>query len=203
MIAIIDLKLGNIASICNIIKKNAGDYFVCSDPKDLATAKKVILPGVGSFDSGICALYEGGWIKPLNHFVFTHKKPVLGICLGMQLMCLDSQEGKLKGLGWIEANVKRFYFLNANAVLKIPHMGWNTLDIKKENMLINPNDDERFYFVHSYYVDCLDKYDILSTTNYGHDFTSAFSKNNIYGVQFHPEKSHRFGMKLIKNFIDL
>ena len=152
---------------------------------------------------GANALFAGGWIEALNNSVFFEKKPVLGICLGMQLMCKSSEEGELNGLGWIDADVKKFSFFDQEINLKVPHMGWNTIECKKSSKLISSHEKERFYFVHSYYVDCHDKHDILSTTNYGHHFTSAFSKNNIYGVQFHPEKSHRFGMKLIKNFIEL
>lgn len=204
MIAIIDLGIGNISSIANIIKKCQGEYFICRDHRDLAKATKIILPGVGSFDYAVKCLTNGCWVAPLNEAVLGEKKKVLGICLGMQLMCLDSEEGKLAGLGWLKARVVRFKFGPEKESLKIPHMGWNSVQVQKSNQLLLPNPEEnRFYFVHSYHVACDDQGDVVGTTNYGHDFTSIFSKDNIYGVQFHPEKSHRFGIGLIRNFIAL
>jgi glutamine amidotransferase len=204
MIAIIDLGIGNISSVGNIIKKVGGDFFICSNHKELSRAEKIIFPGVGSFDHGVNGLLKGRWIDALNESVLIEKKKVLGICLGMQLMCKHSEEGILDGLCWIDADVRRFDFKNVDGTLKVPHMGWNTVSLKKSSDLITLSEEEkRFYFVHSYHVVCHDKLDILATSNYGYDFTSAFNKNNIYGVQFHPEKSHRFGMELIKNFIAL
>jgi glutamine amidotransferase len=203
MILIPGYGLGNSGSIINMINRLGGEAKVCSEPSELKKAKKIILPGVGSFDKGISNLHAHNWSNVLDEMVMEKNIPILGICLGMQLMCKSSEEGDLKGLGWIDANVKKFSFFDRGAVLKVPHMGWNTLEHKKNSKLITPIEDERFYFVHSYHVDCHDKQDVLATSNYGYDFTSAFSKNNIYGVQFHPEKSHKFGMRLIKNFIEL
>jgi glutamine amidotransferase len=204
MIAVVDLGIGNISSIGNIIKKTEGDFFICKNPQDLSRAEKIIIPGVGSFDHGVKGLSEGNWINALNDSVLNEKKNVLGICLGMQLMCKHSAEGKLKGLGWIDADVMHFDFNNVEGNLKIPHMGWNTIRLKKSNRLITSSEEEkRFYFVHSYHVVCHDNEDVLTNSHYGYEFASAFNKNNIYGVQFHPEKSHRFGMDLIKNFIAL
>lgn len=202
MIAIIDFGVGNISSIGNIIKKMGGEYFVCKKPQDLYLAKKIIVPGVGSFDYGMERLSSGGWIKPLNELALIQKKDVLGICLGMQLMCNESEEGVAKGLGWINANVVKFNFDGLADDLKVPHMGWNNIEILKETPLFSKNsEEERFYFVHSYYVKCLDLDNITATAKHGTKFTAAFQKDNIYGVQFHPEKSHKFGMKLIKKFI--
>jgi glutamine amidotransferase len=204
MIAIIDLGIGNISSIGNIIKKTEGDFFICRNHKELSKAEKIIIPGVGSFDHGVNGLSKGHWIDALNESVLIEKKKVLGICLGMQLMCKHSAEGKLDGLCWIDADVRRFDFKNVEGTLKIPHMGWNTVSLEKNSDLISLSQEEkRFYFVHSYHVVCHDSQDILATSYYGYDFTSAFNKDNIYGVQFHPEKSHRFGMELMKNFIAL
>lgn len=204
MIAIIDLGIGNISSIANIIKKCQGEYFICRDYRELSKATKIILPGVGSFDYAVKSLTNGSWIAPLNEAVLQEKKKVLGICLGMQLMCLNSEEGKLDGLGWFKARVVRFKFGRDGENLKIPHMGWNSVQVQKSNQLLRPDlEENRFYFVHSYHVACDDKGDIAGTTNYGYDFTSIFSRDNIYGVQFHPEKSHRFGMGLIRNFVAL
>jgi glutamine amidotransferase len=204
MIAIVDLGIGNISSIGNIIKKTEGDFFICRNHKELSNSTKIILPGVGSFDHGVNGLIKGNWIDALNESVLNEKKKVLGICLGMQLMCKNSEEGELAGLGWLDAAVRRFDFKDVEGNLKIPHMGWNTVFLEKKNDLILLSEEEkRFYFVHSYHVVCHDKSDILATSRYGYDFTSAFNKENIYGAQFHPEKSHRFGMELIKNFIAL
>lgn len=202
MIGIIDYGAGNISSIGNIIKKMGGDYFICKKPEYLNRADKIIIPGVGSFDYGMDCLVNGGWIHTLNELVINQNKDILGICLGMQLMCNKSEEGIQKGLGWINANVKKFDFSDHRNELKIPHMGWNNIEIIKENkILINKNDEKRFYFVHSYYVECIDSDNIIAITKHGRNFTAAFHKGNIYGVQFHPEKSHKFGMELIKNFI--
>jgi glutamine amidotransferase len=203
MILIPGYGLGNSGSIINMINRLGGEAKVCNEPSELKKTKKIILPGVGSFDQGISNIHSYNWIDVLNEMVIEKSIPILGICLGMQLMCKSSEEGDLNGLGWIDADVKKFSFFDRGVSLKVPHMGWNTIECKKSSKLISPFEEERFYFVHSYHVDCHDKQDVLATSNYGHDFTSAFSKNNIYGVQFHPEKSHRFGMRLIKNFIEL
>lgn len=202
-IMIVNYGLGNLNSIANIIKRNGGESSICDDPGTIHNATKIILPGVGAFDQGMSGLNEGGWIDALNELVLNKKIPVLGICLGMQLMCQSSEEGELPGLGWIKAEVKRFN-LPVNSNLKIPHMGWNTVDVVKPNPLIsNDEGEQRFYFVHSFYAECLNKDDILATTHHGFDITAAFSRDNMYGVQFHPEKSHRFGLALMKKFIEL
>ncbi|MBS1514053.1 MAG: imidazole glycerol phosphate synthase subunit HisH [Bacteroidetes bacterium] len=203
MIYIINYGVGNLNSISNIIKKVGGESEIISDVSLLKQAKKIILPGVGAFDHAMKKLAEHGWTEELTDTVVNRKIPTLGICLGMQMLCKKSEEGVLPGLGWIDAEVKKFNFPEGTN-LKVPHMGWNQVHVKKENPLIkNPEEEHRFYFVHSYHVVCKNEADILGTTNYGIEFTSSVSHDNIYGAQFHPEKSHRFGMELLKNFIDI
>jgi len=203
MIFIINYGLGNLSSVLNMIIKAGGQATIVSDPDILTEADKFILPGVGAFDHGMSNLHKSGWINALNEAVLVRRVPILGICLGMQLMCKSSEEGNLPGLGWINAEVTRFKF-PVNSNLKIPHMGWNTVDICKTNPLISDKEGEqRFYFVHSYHAVCNNPLDVLATSYHGYEITSAFSNENIYGVQFHPEKSHRFGMALLKKFIDL
>lgn len=203
MIVIVDYGMGNLGSIYNMIKKIGYISTISSDTNQIEKASKIILPGVGAFDNGIYNLKKLNIFELLNQIVLEEKVPILGICLGMQLMTLSSEEGKEKGLGWINAVTKRFTFNDKR--LKVPHMGWNTVQIVKQSKLFKNMEyqENRFYFVHSYYVDCLDKSDILTVTNYGFPFVSSFEKENIIGVQFHPEKSHRFGMQILKNFIEL
>ena len=203
MIAIISCGIGNLSSVKNMVKKSGGDCEIVSDPSRLKDYKKFILPGVGSFDYGMSAIEEGGWKKALEEQVTINKKPILGICLGMHLMCNESEEGSLKGLSWVDAKVTRFNPKYENSI-KVPHMGWNTVKVVKKNNLIDANDvEKRFYFVHSFYVSCKNREDVLCTTGYDPEFVSAFSVNNIYGVQFHPEKSHKFGLQLMKSFVEL
>lgn len=203
MIYIVNYGLGNLNSIKNIIKKIGGESKIIDDVKELKDAKKLILPGIGAFDHGMEFLNQRGWIDELNNVVLKKKVPVLGICLGMQLMCRGSEEGKLPGLGWFDADVKRFQ-LPADSSFKIPHMGWNAVHIKKENPLIEAKGEEqRFYFVHSYHAVCNNPADELLSAVHGYEFTAAISHDNIFATQFHPEKSHRFGMELLKHFIAL
>ncbi len=200
MIVVVDYGMGNLGSIANMIKKVGHKCLITSDLEEIKRATKLILPGVGSFDNGMKNLAELGMIEVLNQKVLIEKTPILGICLGMQLMTKSSEEGKLVGLGWIDAETKKFVSDN----LKIPHMGWNIIKHQKESKLFNESESEkRFYFVHSYCVECFNQEDILTTTPYTHDFVSAFEKENIIGVQFHPEKSHKFGMNLLRNFMEL
>lgn len=197
---IIDYGMGNLGSIANMIAKIGANCIITSNKNKIEKATKIILPGVGAFDNGMKNLNKLGIIPLLNHKAFEEKTPTLGICLGMQLMTASSEEGNLPGLSWINAKTIRFK-AGKNAI-KIPHMGWNTIQInKKTNLLKDLNKNSRFYFVHSFYVECNNKRDILTTTRYGNNFTSVFGKNNIFGVQFHPEKSHRFGMQLLSNFL--
>lgn len=198
MITIIDYGMGNLGSIENMIKKIGYESLTTSDIEEVKKADKLILPGVGAFDHGMKQLSELGLIEVLNQMVLIKNTPILGICLGMQLMTKSSEEGSMTGLGWIDAEAKKF----RSDELKIPHMGWNVIEHKKVSKLFDENKSEkRFYFVHSYCVSCNNKDDILTTTPYIHDFVSSFEKGNIIGAQFHPEKSHKFGMSLIRNFL--
>lgn len=201
-IVIIDYGMGNLGSIYNMLKKLGVKAVVSCEKEIIAAADKLILPGVGSFDSGMRNIESLNLRSLLIEQVMVQKKDILGICLGMQLFTKASEEGTLAGLGFVEAETFKFRFFDNK--LKIPHMGWNTLDIKRPSPLLEgmPK-DPRFYFVHSYYVSCSRQEDIVATTNHGNDFVSIFLHDNITGVQFHPEKSHKFGMQLLKNFAEI
>ncbi len=204
MVTIIDYGIGNLGSIQNMFKRIGADSLISSDINIISKADKIILPGVGAFDNGISKLNEYGLTEVLNHKAMDDKVPILGICLGMQLMTEKSEEGKQKGLGWVKGKTVRFKFEGENKKIKIPHMGWNTIEIKGESpVLNNMNPESRFYFVHSYHVDLYKYPDSLCLTNYGYDFVSFFQYANIIGVQFHPEKSHKYGMKLLSNFAEM
>lgn len=199
MISIINYGLGNLGSIQNMLKKIGYESSIINSPDELEGATKIILPGVGAFDSGMEHLNKGGWIEKLSQKVLVEKTPTLGICLGMQLMCRGSEEGSLPGLNWVEADVKRFKFNDPK--LKVPHIGWNfVFEEKSSKLFLNSDPEKRFYFVHSFYVAADREEDILLKSKYGIEFTSAFEKDNIVGMQFHPEKSHKFGLSILKNF---
>jgi len=204
-IVIIDYGMGNLGSIANMIKKIGGNSLISSKVEDIENADKLILPGVGSFDSGMKNITLSGLSDILNKKVLIDKIPILGICLGMQLMTKGSEEGKEKGLGWIDAQTVKFNFSDIEQNPRIPHMGWNTVTKNKNHKIIEDIEfnSSRFYFVHSYFVKCQNENDVLLTCNYFNNFTAAFQKDNIIGVQFHPEKSHKFGMKIFKNFLEL
>jgi glutamine amidotransferase len=196
---IIDYNLGNPKSIKNMLGYLGVDSKITTDSNDILNASHLILPGVGHFRHGMEQLEKLGLIEVLKEAVMDYKKPILGICLGMQLLTEFSEEGNLDGLGFIDAQTKKFDLDDPK--LKIPHMGWNTVKFNKESELtteIRPN--PRYYFVHSFYVECNAKDDVLCTTNYGQEFVSGFQRENIFGLQFHPEKSHKFGMELLANF---
>jgi glutamine amidotransferase len=204
MIAIIDYGVGNSGSIVNMLKKVGIKSTITSDPNEIVAAEKIILPGVGSFDVGAKNLKARGLTDVLNEQVIEKKKPFLGICLGMQLLAKTSAEGVETGLGWLDATVVKFDFNGDGRDLKIPHMGWNYVkESKTHRMLNNLSDNPRFYFVHSYYIKCSQPDDVLLTCNYGFDFACGVQRENIIGVQFHPEKSHKFGMQLLINFNEL
>jgi glutamine amidotransferase len=202
MITIVDYGMGNLGSIKNMLKKVGFQCEITSTPDKIMNASKLILPGVGAFDAGMARLNDSGLIPALNEQVLLNKIPVLGICLGMQLMTHSSEEGYLPGLGWVDAKTIRFSF-SESSHLKVPHMGWNVVTFPKSSNLINTVEiEERFYFVHSYYVKCQNNDDVLMRAKYGHEFDAGFEVGNVMGVQFHPEKSHKFGMRLLRNFAE-
>jgi glutamine amidotransferase len=201
MIGIIDYKLGNVGSVFNMLDKLGIKSKIICNPSDISSVDKLILPGVGSFDNGMKNLLDLKFLPEINEFVLNKKKPILGICLGMQLMCLNSEEGVLSGLGWIDASVVKFK-KNIDGDIKIPHMGWNEV-IYNSNTKLHEfiNNFMRFYFVHSYFVNCnVSEYVILKCKLGNRVFDAAFEMENILGCQFHPEKSHKNGMKVLKYF---
>lgn len=202
MITIIDYGMGNLRSVQKAFERLRIKAKISSDINEIMNSDKLVLPGVGHFERGVRNLNERKLFDPINEVVRRKQIPILGICLGMQLMTEYSEEGGVEGLGWIKAETKKFFF-NENS-LKIPHMGWNNLLIKKRKTLFNGIEhDNFFYFVHSYYITCQNEEDILTETTYGDRFVSSFNKDNIYGCQFHPEKSHDAGLLVLKNFSDL
>jgi len=201
-VTIIDCGIGNIKSVQRMFEAADGSAEIVSDPAGLAGARRIALPGVGAFDAGMSALGQG-WIEPLNELVLEKKVPVIGICLGMQLLCRRSEEGVMPGLGWIEADVIRID-TGGNAAFKVPHMGWSVVTPARDNPLVPADEGEqRFYHVHKYRAVCDREEDVLATADYGTRFTTAVNRDNIYGVQFHPEKSHRFGMALMRRFLSI
>tara|TARA_Y100001970_G_scaffold27492_1_gene33551 strand:- start:8886 stop:9500 length:615 start_codon:yes stop_codon:yes gene_type:complete len=204
MIVIIDYGMGNLGSVLKSIKRIESNVIISKNKDDILRADKLILPGVGNFSKGILNLKKYNYIEPLNKKVLKDKIPILGICLGMQLFSKFSDEGGSEGLGWIDAKVTKFKIKN-KLKWKIPHIGWNSICINKENnkLLNNITNECMFYFVHSYHMVCNDDLDVLSFSNYENSFVSSINKKNIYGTQFHPEKSHNDGFNLIKNFISI
>lgn len=204
MIAIIDYGLGNIRAFANVYKNLNIPYKVASNADDLKNVTKLILPGVGAFDYAMERVQKSGMQERINELVLHLKMPVLGVCVGMQIMAISSEEGRLKGLGWIDGVVKKFETSALTHGTLLPHMGWNNISPTKNNKLLQYLDSgSRFYFLHSYYFDCHHYDDVIARTDYGGLFTCAVSSENIYGVQFHPEKSHRNGIQLLRNFGNL
>lgn len=202
MISILDYGAGNTNSVIRMIDRAGGQAKKISTADEVLAAQKLLIPGVGAFDHGMTRLQTKGLVDALNMAAFEKQIPILGICLGMQLMCRSSEEGTLPGLGWIAGDVSRFT-TSETENLRIPHMGWNTLKIVKDNPFLPLEDTEkRFYFVHSYRVSCDNHDDPIALTHYGGDFVAAFQHDNLIGVQFHPEKSHRFGVDLIRRFVE-
>lgn len=201
MIVIIDYGIGNVGSIKNMLSKLGANAVITSKNEIILRAEKIILPGVGKFDAGINGIKSRNLFDVLNKRVIKDKIPVLGICLGMQLMTKGSEEGKEAGFGWIDAFTYKFT-LPKN--LKVPHMGWNSVNVSRENALTSSlNVLSKFYFVHSYYVKTMNVEDTFIETEYGLRFAAGIARDNIYGVQFHPEKSHRYGMELLKSFVNI
>jgi len=200
MVGIINYGLGNLGSIQNMLKVIGEKSVISSDSQTLRKCDHLILPGVGSFDAGMRELTENGLVEFIKEQTLTEGKPLLGICLGMQLLGRKSEEGVLSGLNLIPFDNIRFKLDNSK--LKVPHMGWDVVDFKQENPLIkNLEGTQRYYFVHSYHAECDSTKNVLMTCDYGYEFTAAVVQNNIMGVQFHPEKSHDFGMALLRNFV--
>jgi glutamine amidotransferase len=197
MIAIIDYGVSNLGSLVNAFNTLNIKSEIINDPNNLTKYDKIVLPGVGSFDYAMKKLHNYGWVNKLNDEILVKKKPVLGICLGMQLMCQSSDEGEQKGLGYFPLKVKK---INVNGNLKIPHMGWNNV-YENNNFISIPwkLENYRFYFVHSYCVPFTNEFTMFYT-EYGEKFSSIIKKDNIIATQFHPEKSHKFGLQLLKNF---
>jgi imidazole glycerol-phosphate synthase subunit HisH len=201
MISIVNYGSGNIRAIGNIYDKLRIPYNVAETAEEIARAEKIILPGVGAFDETMSKLNESGLREILHKKVVEEKKPVLGICVGMQILAKSSDEGSLPGLGWIDGIVRKFDVNKLQHVPKLPHLGWNSIEVRKNSVLFQNIDFATgFYFIHTYYFSCNREQDILSTTSYGDDFVSAVNHENIYGTQFHPEKSHSNGVELLKNF---
>lgn len=202
MTTIINYNLGNPKSIKNMLSYLGIDAVISDDLNVLKTADRLILPGVGHFAHGMKQLDVLGMSDIIKEHSLTAQRPILGICLGMQLMTNFSEEGDVAGLGLIDAQTKKFQLQDKS--LKIPHMGWNEVSWQKESaLLVSIAENPRYYFVHSYFVECNQIDDVLGTTHYGQDFVAAFQHENIIGMQFHPEKSHRFGMELLQNFTKL
>jgi glutamine amidotransferase len=204
MITIIDYGLGNVKAFANVYKKLDIPIKIATQADDLKKATKVILPGVGAFDQAMRRLEISGMRKILDEIVLDRKVPVLGVCVGMQMLAYSSEEGKLPGLGWIDAEVKRFDSASFTSFACVPHMGWNEVKVLKANGLFRElGNAGRFYFLHSYYIHCKKSEDIIAVTDYSGEFVSAVNSGNIFGVQFHPEKSHHWGIRLLENFAKL
>lgn len=204
MITIINYGLGNVQAFANLYKRLNIPAAVATRAEDLEGASKLILPGVGAFDHAIELLDGSGMRQALDDMVLRQAVPVLGVCVGMQILARSSEEGRLPGLGWIDGRVRRFDDNAGAQPLRLPHMGWNDVVPNSGAALFNGlEQDSRFYFLHSYYFECASNDNVLATSRYGVAFGCAVQSENIYGVQFHPEKSHDYGVRLLKNFAEL
>lgn len=203
MISVIDYGVCNLGSMINMLRKAGVQAQLVSSAQQLEQAAKIILPGVGAFDNGMAALAGRGLVDTLRRKVLQDRVPLLGVCLGMQMLGRASEEGGMAGLGLLEAQARRFRFAPGSGH-KVPHMGWNVLAARREHPLLDGLDARaRFYFCHSYHLVCDDPGDVLAGASYGHDFSALVQRDNVFGAQFHPEKSHRFGMRLLLNFAEL
>jgi glutamine amidotransferase len=199
-VIVVDYGMGNIGSILNMLKKIGVTAEPSTGPADLLRADKIILPGVGAFDNAMRKLRDLGYAEALDQRVLGDKVPILGVCLGMQLFGTASEEGQERGLGWLDAHSVRFRFDDADR-RKVPHMGWNNIRVCRPSPIFaDPETPRRFYFVHSFHLQCSDPSDVLSLTEYGHEFVSGVCQENILGTQYHPEKSHRFGLEFFRAF---
>lgn len=202
MITLIDYGLGNILAFQNMYKRQNIEVRLARTAADLDAATRLILPGVGAFDHAMELLEGSGMRARLDELVLERRMPVLGICVGMQILARSSDEGERAGLGWIDGRVRHFSALGTEHLL-IPHMGWNDVQPGGSSLFAQLTMDARFYFLHSYYFECTRPEDVAATSTYGTDFCSAVHSSNIYGVQFHPEKSHHFGTQLLRNFAEI
>ena len=201
MVTIIDYGVGNIFAFQNVFKRLNIPSRIAKSEDDLKNVDKLILPGVGHFDYAMSQLNKSGMRKRLDELVLLEKTPIIGICVGMQIMARKSDEGVLDGLCWIDAEVKKFDESTINHYTKLPHMGWNDVTPNNNHSLFRGLEQEAiFYFLHSFYFKCSDEKNSISKTDYGINFTSSVQHDNIYGIQFHPEKSHSYGEKLLENF---
>ncbi len=204
MIKIIDYGLGNIQAFLNVYKRLNISAEAAHNVDELTGATRLVLPGVGSFDHAMELLQKSGMREVLDDLVLNRNVPVIGICVGMQIMAEHSEEGVLPGLGWIKASVRKLSAIEDGSLLRLPHMGWNdVVPLASSNLFAGLEHDARFYFLHSYYFDCESSANALAETDYGMRFVSAVHSRNIYGVQFHPEKSHQYGIRLLKNFSEV
>ena len=204
MITILDYGLGNVLAFVNVYKRLDIPVNVAKSKNDLLKATKIILPGVGSFDNAMRQLEQSEMLPSIEKLVLDQGVPFLGICVGMQMLARSSDEGKLSGLGWIDADVRKFDKTLMPEGTSLPHMGWNDVEPLSDTILFKGLEhDARFYFLHSYYLECNEKANIMAKSDYGGLFSCAVLKDNIYGVQFHPEKSHHYGSQLLKNFSDI
>jgi imidazole glycerol-phosphate synthase subunit HisH len=203
MVTIVNYGLGNIQAVVNIYKRLNLPVAVADSTVELARAEKIILPGVGAFDWAMTKLHESGMRECLDDMVIVKKRPVLGICVGMQMMARRSDEGELPGLGWIDAEVKRFDETTFDQKTHLPHMGWNDVQPRDTGCLFKGMPSPRFYFLHSYYFAPGNPGDVLAITDYNGSFASAVRSGNVFGSQFHPEKSHQWGIQLLKNFAEM
>lgn len=203
MIAVIDYGLGNVQAFMDIYRRLNIPVIAAKKPDDLLGASKCILPGVGAFDWAMQSLNHSGMRLPLERLVVENQCPVLGICVGMQMLANRSDEGVLDGLGWISGQIKKFDEVNFDRLPHLPHMGWNDVSVIQKNPLFTDITNPQFYFLHSYYFDPLDSASTVGITDYGGEFTSVVVNGNIFGTQFHPEKSHHWGVNLLKNFAEL
>lgn len=201
MIVITDYGLGNVKAFANVFNKLNIPVIIARKSEDFQNATKIILPGVGSFDYAMQRLNDSGMRETLERKVLHENIPVIGICVGMQMLAKKSAEGVLPGLGWIDGEVKKFDLPSNSSNIRIPHMGWNTIkSLHNDGLLEGMDEDSRFYFLHSYYFKCNNTADVSATTDYDGIFDSAVHHKNVYGVQFHPEKSHGWGVQLLENF---
>jgi glutamine amidotransferase len=203
MIVITDYGIGNLQSVQRAFRRLGADAAISCEAQDLLTADKIVLPGVGSFAEGMTNLASRGFLPILNRKVRQEGTPFLGICVGFQMLTNRSEEGNAEGLGWIDAETKRFRFEGAGSRYRIPHMGWNDLSVRTDDTLLSGlSAGSCFYFAHSYYVTCHDEGAVLATTQYGREFVSVMQKDNIFGTQFHPEKSQVNGLAVLRNFLE-